>query len=37
MDDDLYDLDWFVRAQADDYRQALWEIRRGRKRTHWMW
>ena len=35
--DDPYDLGRFVRAQEDDYRQALSEIRRGRKRTHWMW
>ena len=31
------DLDRFVRAQEDDYEQALAEIRGGRKRTHWMW
>src|SRR5262245_1025722 len=24
-------------AQADDYEQALAEIRAGRKRSHWMW
>ncbi len=35
--DDLYDLNRFVRAQVDDYEQALAEIRNGRKRTHWMW
>jgi uncharacterized protein (DUF1810 family) len=35
--DDPYDLRRFVRAQADDYEQALKEIREGRKRTHWMW
>ena len=34
---DLYDLGRFVRAQEDDYEQALAEIRGGRKRTHWMW
>ncbi len=35
--DDPYDLDRFVRAQEEDYTQALSEIRAGRKRTHWMW
>jgi uncharacterized protein (DUF1810 family) len=35
--DDPYNLSRFVRAQEDDYAQALSEIKRGRKRTHWMW
>jgi uncharacterized protein (DUF1810 family) len=35
--DDPYDLDRFVRAQQDDYEQALSEIKNGRKRSHWMW
>src|SRR4051794_17841353 len=35
--DDPYDLGRFLRAQEDDYKQALTEIRAGRKRTHWMW
>src|SRR5436190_22852466 len=35
--DDPYNLYRFVQAQEDDYRQALAEIRSGRKRTHWMW
>lgn len=35
--DDPYNLDRFVRAQEDDYAQALSELARGRKRTHWMW
>jgi uncharacterized protein (DUF1810 family) len=35
--DDPYDLNRFVRAQEDDYGQALAEIRSGQKRTHWMW
>jgi uncharacterized protein (DUF1810 family) len=35
--DDPHDLGRFVRAQEDDYEQALAEIRGGRKRTHWMW
>src|SRR5438552_8679955 len=35
--EDPFDLARFVRAQADDYEQALSEIRSGRKRSHWMW
>src|SRR3954454_25020205 len=35
--DDPHDLTRFVRAQANDYEQALSEIRSGRKRSHWMW
>jgi uncharacterized protein (DUF1810 family) len=35
--DDPYNLTRFVRAQEDDYEQALAEIVSGRKRTHWMW
>ena len=35
MDD--YDLDRFVTAQAAVFETALAEIRRGQKRTHWMW
>lgn len=35
---DPYDLERFVRAQADGvYQQALAELRAGRKTTHWMW
>jgi uncharacterized protein (DUF1810 family) len=34
---DPYDLDRFLRAQADVYGQALAELRAGRKRSHWMW
>jgi len=30
-------LDRFVSAQADSYAQALGELRRGRKTSHWMW
>lgn len=30
-------LDLFVKAQEQVYPRALEEIRRGRKRTHWMW
>jgi uncharacterized protein (DUF1810 family) len=36
MTDD-FTLDRFVAAQADSYDAALAEIRRGAKRTHWMW
>ncbi len=32
-----HDLERFVRAQEDDYANALREITAGRKRTHWMW
>jgi uncharacterized protein (DUF1810 family) len=32
-----YDLERFVRAQADTYAQALDEVTRGRKQSHWMW
>ena len=35
--DDLYDLNRFLRAQKDSYERALAEIKAGRKRTHWMW
>ena len=35
--DDPHNLNRFVEAQADDYEQALAEIRSGRKRSHWMW
>lgn len=35
--DDPYDLSRFVRAQEDDYAQALAELVSGRKRSHWMW
>ena len=34
---DPYNLDRFVQAQSEDYDIALAEIRRGRKRSHWMW
>lgn len=34
---DPYDLNRFVRAQKADYEQALSEIKRGRKTSHWMW
>ena len=33
------DLEWFVQAQDEHqtYDQAVAELRRGRKRSHWMW
>jgi len=34
---DPYDLARFLEAQAPVYDQALAEIRRGRKQSHWMW
>lgn len=34
---DPFNLSRFLDAQADDYAQALAEIRASRKRTHWMW
>ncbi len=34
---DRYNLERFVAAQADSYETALAEIKRGAKRTHWMW
>lgn len=34
---DPYDLDRFVSAQGDVYEQALAELRRGQKRSHWIW
>lgn len=34
---DASDLSRFIRAQQDDYEQALSEITNGQKRTHWMW
>lgn len=32
-----FDLSRFVEAQASDYPNALREIQKGRKRSHWMW
>lgn len=34
---DPFDLQRFVTAQAGIYPQALSELRSGRKRSHWMW
>lgn len=36
-DADPYDLDRFVRAQQGVHDDALAELRRGRKTSHWMW
>lgn len=30
-------LERFIDAQKDSYEDALFEIKQGRKRTHWMW
>lgn len=37
MPDDPYDLERFVAAQRDTYLTALEELRRGAKRSHWIW
>ena len=37
MDADPHNLSRFVQAQNDDFEQALYEIRSGRKQSHWMW
>ena len=34
---DRFNLDRFLRAQADAFPQALGELRRGRKTGHWIW
>jgi len=34
---DPYNLSRFRNAQRADYERALSEVRRGRKRSHWMW
>lgn len=34
---DPFQLDRFVQAQARDYARALAEIRAGQKSSHWMW
>jgi len=34
---DPHHLDRFVEVQKKNYEQALSEIKRGRKRSHWMW
>jgi uncharacterized protein (DUF1810 family) len=37
VEDDLFDLRRFLDGQEGAYQQALSEIRRGRKTSHWMW
>ena len=32
-----YNLQRFIKAQENDYEVALSEIRKGRKRSHWIW
>ena len=34
---DLYSLDRFIKAQEENFEQALAEIKNGRKETHWIW
>lgn len=33
----MYDLDRFKKAQKQDYRNALSEVKAGRKTSHWIW
>lgn len=35
--EDPFDLNRFVGAQAGVYERALTEVKRGQKRSHWMW
>ena len=37
MFEDPYHLQRFLDGQSEHYTQALVELRRGRKSTHWMW
>ena len=34
---DIYNLNRFIQAQKNNYDDALLEIQRGRKSSHWMW
>ncbi|KEA61778.1 hypothetical protein ADIMK_3925 [Marinobacterium lacunae] len=34
---DPYNLKRFLEAQERDYKVALWELKSGRKRSHWIW
>ena len=34
---DEFDLQRFVSAQEHTYAEALWELKNGRKESHWMW
>jgi uncharacterized protein (DUF1810 family) len=36
-DEDPFDLERFLQAQEGGYEQALKELKRGRKVSHWMW
>ncbi|MCP4379189.1 MAG: DUF1810 domain-containing protein [bacterium] len=36
-DVDSYNLERFVSAQGGDYEIAVQELRRGRKKSHWIW
>ncbi|MEC5029353.1 MAG: DUF1810 domain-containing protein [Oscillatoria sp. PMC 1051.18] len=36
-DDDQFNLNRFLKAQARVYDTVITELRNGRKRTHWMW
>ncbi|MDQ3321450.1 MAG: DUF1810 domain-containing protein [Acidobacteriota bacterium] len=35
--DDRFELNRFIKAQDTIYDVALWELKNGRKRSHWMW
>lgn len=37
VQDDPFDLSRFIAAQAGVYERALAELKRGEKRSHWMW
>ena len=37
MKTDLYNLERFIRAQESVFDSVVAELRRGKKRTHWMW
>lgn len=37
MKTDPYNLQRFIDAQESNYDKALYEIKRGRKRSHWIW
>ena len=37
MADDPYKLERFLTAQEQNYSDALRELRRGRKQSHWIW
>ena len=37
MQEDPFNLNRFLEAQADDYARALAELRAGQKQSHWIW